>query len=206
MAVASGHRLLLHLWSPRRRRQFYLCWPLVIALPRALGHALLGLAVRGRRAGLAFWMASFYDPTLRIATRVYVGTDWSGWGCFSEPRWLSTYLVFSAPRTGPRTSSVTRQLLGVVVVVACCFAFAMIESQGAFTYAVGSFYWTGATRADRRARRTDVRGSAAWRMPCVRRSGGALTECTSALANLALTRPDKTLCLAPILACTPLRH
>jgi peptidoglycan/LPS O-acetylase OafA/YrhL len=66
--------LLLHLWSLSVEEQFYLVWPLAVALfgraarrwvPRV---ALLGSALS------ALWMAWLYDPSLD-PTRVYVGSD-----------------------------------------------------------------------------------------------------------------------------------
>lgn len=66
--------LLLHLWSLAVEEQFYLGWPLALALiGRVRRHWLLPLALLGAAlsAGLMAWR---FDPSLD-PTRVYVGTD-----------------------------------------------------------------------------------------------------------------------------------
>jgi peptidoglycan/LPS O-acetylase OafA/YrhL len=66
--------LLLHLWSLAVEEQFYLCWPLAVAL---LGHAARRYLIPASLSialGSALWMAWLFDPTAD-ATRVYVGTD-----------------------------------------------------------------------------------------------------------------------------------
>src|SRR5450432_4085461 len=66
--------LLLHLWSLAVEEQFYLLWPLAIALlGRAARRWLLPMALFGALAS-ALWMAWLFDPSLD-PTRVYVGTD-----------------------------------------------------------------------------------------------------------------------------------
>ena len=67
--------LLQHLWSLAVEEQFYLLWPLVLALllkwrePRRLAGPILGLA-----AASAVLMAVLHDPT-GDPSRVYYGTD-----------------------------------------------------------------------------------------------------------------------------------
>jgi len=67
--------LLQHLWSLAVEEQFYLVWPLILALllrwrePRRLFGPILGLAILS--AGL---MAALHDPTAD-PSRVYYGTD-----------------------------------------------------------------------------------------------------------------------------------
>jgi peptidoglycan/LPS O-acetylase OafA/YrhL len=66
--------LLLHLWSLSVEEQFYLVWPLAVALiGRRAKRWLLFVALLGGAAS-ATWMAWLFDPSLD-PTRVYVGSD-----------------------------------------------------------------------------------------------------------------------------------
>jgi peptidoglycan/LPS O-acetylase OafA/YrhL len=66
--------LLLHLWSLAVEEQFYLFWPLVIALLGRAGQRWLSPIALALALDSALWMAWLYDPALD-PTRVYVGTD-----------------------------------------------------------------------------------------------------------------------------------
>jgi peptidoglycan/LPS O-acetylase OafA/YrhL len=66
--------LLLHLWSLSVEEQFYLVWPLVVALfGRAAARWVPRVALLGGTAS-ALWMAWLYDPS-QDPSRVYVGSD-----------------------------------------------------------------------------------------------------------------------------------
>jgi peptidoglycan/LPS O-acetylase OafA/YrhL len=66
--------LLLHLWSLAVEEQFYLFWPLALALlGRQAARWVLPAALLGGLAS-ALWMATLFDPSLD-PTRVYVATD-----------------------------------------------------------------------------------------------------------------------------------
>ena len=66
--------LLLHLWSLSVEEQFYLFWPVTLALVgRSYGRWVLHLAIAGAILS-ALWMARLYEPSFD-PTRVYIGSD-----------------------------------------------------------------------------------------------------------------------------------
>src|SRR5450432_2811087 len=129
--------LLLHLWSLAVEEQFYLFWPLVVALlGRAAPRWLMPLALVVA-LGSALWMAWLFDPALD-PTRVYIGTDSR----------LSGLLLGSALAAATRApllrhqaltglARASREALAAVGLGALLLAFAKLTSHDAFVYRGG---------------------------------------------------------------------
>lgn len=66
--------LLLHLWSLAVEEQFYLVWPIAVALIGRSGPRWVLRAALAGAALSALWLALEFDPSAD-PTRVYVGTD-----------------------------------------------------------------------------------------------------------------------------------
>ncbi|HWZ88950.1 MAG TPA: acyltransferase family protein, partial [Polyangiaceae bacterium] len=129
--------LLLHLWSLAVEEQFYLFWPLLIALlgqraPRWLPPLAFTVALAS-----AARMARLFDPTLD-PTRVYIGTD-----CRLSGLLLGSALAaclrapLSAREPASRLTKAAQQSLGVVGVLTLLWAFATFTSHDAFIYRGG---------------------------------------------------------------------
>ncbi|MDR6174553.1 peptidoglycan/LPS O-acetylase OafA/YrhL [Nocardioides zeae] len=111
--------LLQHLWSLAVEEQFYLAWPLVLALllvavrrPRTRVLVVLGAAAAS--AGAMAWLHTpGQDPS-----RLYFGTDTHGFGLLlGAAAALAVPLLTGAPRTA-RVAAVQRALTHPVVPVA----------------------------------------------------------------------------------------
>jgi len=105
--------LLLHLWSLAVEEQFYLVWPLVVALfGRAAPRWVPRLALLGGMAS-AFWMAWLYDPS-QDPTRVYVGSDTRLSGLLLGAALSALVPAFAAPKPLGQAARVVREALPVV--------------------------------------------------------------------------------------------
>ena len=103
--------LLLHLWSLAVEEQFYLVWPLAVALfGRHAPRWVLPVALLGGAAS-ALWMAWLYDPSLD-PTRVYVGSDTRSSGLLLGAA-LSVVLPFGTAVQLGRTARLVREALAV---------------------------------------------------------------------------------------------
>ncbi len=97
--VVDRPPLLLHLWSLSVEEQFYLVWPLAVALiGRRAQRWVLPLALAGSAAS-ALWMARLFDPSLD-PTRVYVGSDTRLSGLLLGAA-LATLVPLAAPLGAP---------------------------------------------------------------------------------------------------------
>ncbi len=131
--------VLTHLWSLAIEEQFYLLWPLLLAVAvlvlsrRRLAGAVVALALVS-----AALMAALYDPA--DPTRAYVGTDAHVFGLL-----LGAALALSrAPhllrtdRMPPRLSTLALiTVLGVVGLVALAWYAAVVPWSSALTYRGG---------------------------------------------------------------------
>ena len=129
--------LLLHLWSLAIEEQFYLCWPLFIALlGRAMNRYLLPMALLGATLA-ALWMAWIFDPQLD-PTRVYVGTDTRLSGLLLGAA-LAIITRPSLARSEPKTPLARAGAEGLAVGGLCSllWAFAKISSHDPNLYRGG---------------------------------------------------------------------
>ncbi|MEP7050515.1 MAG: acyltransferase family protein [Pseudomonadota bacterium] len=127
--------LLLHLWSLAVEEQFYLIWPLLLALLARHARrfvapvALLGAALS------TLWMAHLFDPHLD-PTRVYVGTDTRLSGLL-----LGSALAAWLPgpgRAGSATrASTVRELLALAGLAGLFWAFLRLDSHAPALYRGG---------------------------------------------------------------------
>ncbi len=128
--------LLLHLWSLAVEEQFYLFWPLIVALlARYARRWVAPIALLGAAAS-ALWMAYLFDPHLD-PTRVYVGSDTRMSGLLlgaALAAWLPTPLRTAAAAARP---SARRELLAVFGLGGLGWAFFHLGSQTPTLYRGG---------------------------------------------------------------------
>ncbi len=129
--------LLLHLWSLAVEEQFYLFWPILVALLlRAAPRSVLPFALGGAVLS-ALWLAWLFDPTLD-PTRAYVGTD-------SRLSGLLFGAALAAASRAPLTlidngSALTGTRSEALAIAGACFlsyAFMTFTSHDAFVYRGG---------------------------------------------------------------------
>jgi peptidoglycan/LPS O-acetylase OafA/YrhL len=129
--------LLLHLWSLAVEEQFYLFWPVLIALlgraaPRWLPTLALAVALAS-----AVWMAWLFDPSLD-PTRVYIGTDSRLSGLLLGSALAATTrapLVRIEPLSG--LARALQEGLAASALCALLVAFQKVKSHDAFVYRGG---------------------------------------------------------------------
>jgi len=128
--------LLLHLWSLSVEEQFYLVWPLAVALfGRAAWRRVPRVALL-LGAASTLWMAWLYDPA-SDPTRVYVGSDTRLSGLLLGAA-LSVFVPAFAPRerVGRRTRFM-REALGGFGLMALVWLGARLTSHDPFLYRGG---------------------------------------------------------------------
>ena len=123
--------LLQHLWSLAVEEQFYLFWPVAVALfGRRARRWVFPVAILGAAAS-ALWMARLFDPSID-PTRVYVGSDTRLCGLLSGAA-LAVVMPLTrmtAVRAG-RAMQLTRELLaafGLAALLWSMFKFTGHES------------------------------------------------------------------------------
>jgi peptidoglycan/LPS O-acetylase OafA/YrhL len=133
----SAPSLLQHLWSLAVEEQFYLVWPLLLALGlRHLPRRGLVLAIAGAAACSAVAMAVLYQPGAD-PSRVYLGTDTHALGLL-----LGAALAVALPpeRLAARPRARTRRLLdaaGALSAAAVAAGIVGLDQLGAATYRGG---------------------------------------------------------------------
>jgi len=128
--------LLLHLWSLAVEEQFYLIWPLAVALFGRLAERwVLRVALLGGTAS-ALWMAWLYDP-LVDPTRVYVGSDTRSSGLLLGAALAVLLPAFDAATAPVRRAHLVREGFGVVGLSALSWLVFGSTSQGPFLYRGG---------------------------------------------------------------------
>ncbi|MEO8902773.1 MAG: acyltransferase family protein [Polyangiaceae bacterium] len=129
--------LLLHLWSLAVEEQFYLIWPLLVAVLARYARRFVGpVALLGALAS-ALWMAYLFDPHLD-PTRVYVGSDTRMSGLLlgaALAAWLPAPLS-GAPVAGARATA-GREVLALGGLGALGWAFFQLSSRGPVLYRGG---------------------------------------------------------------------
>jgi peptidoglycan/LPS O-acetylase OafA/YrhL len=128
--------LLLHLWSLSVEEQFYLLWPLVVAVcGQQAERWLLRVALAGGAAS-AMWMAWLFDPSVD-PTRIYVGSDTRLSGLLLG---AALALLVPARAMPPRLSQPARALreaLGAVGLLALAWLLHRSTSHDPFLYRGG---------------------------------------------------------------------
>ncbi len=137
---ASGRPpLLLHLWSLAIEEQFYVVWPLILALVLPRVRHLRRIAMGTAAAALASTalMAALYQPNGTDPSRVYFGTDTHAQGLL-----IGCTLALVLPRRGPaglRSLSWPRRLdgLGVAGLAALGWLVLHLDDHQSATYRGG---------------------------------------------------------------------
>lgn len=128
--------LLLHLWSLSVEEQFYLVWPLVVALfGRAAFRWLPRVALLGG-AMSALWMAWLYDPT-QDPTRVYVGSDTRLSGLLLGAALAVLVPAFAIAQPVARQTRAVRELLGAAGLASLTWLVLRSTSHDPFLYRGG---------------------------------------------------------------------
>jgi len=105
--------LLLHLWSLAVEEQFYLIWPLVVALcGRAAPRWVPRVALLGGAAS-ALWLAWLYDPS-QDPTRVYVGSDTRLSGLLLGAALAAVVPAFATPKPLGQAARIVREALAAL--------------------------------------------------------------------------------------------
>jgi peptidoglycan/LPS O-acetylase OafA/YrhL len=129
--------LLLHLWSLAVEEQFYLFWPLTLALlGRQAARRVLPAALLGSLAS-ALWMARLFDPHLD-PTRVYVATDTRLSGLLLGAALSAVVrapLAGAAPQTATRTAG--REALAALGLGTLLVLMFTVTDRGPFLYRGG---------------------------------------------------------------------
>jgi peptidoglycan/LPS O-acetylase OafA/YrhL/lysophospholipase L1-like esterase len=137
LARFSPPSLLQHLWSLAVEEQFYLLWPLLLALGlRYLPRRGLALTIAGAAACSAVAMATLYHPRAD-PSRVYFGTDTHALGLLLGAA-LALYLPPERLAAHPRAR--TRRLLdaaGALTAAAVAAGIVGLHQLGAVTYRGG---------------------------------------------------------------------
>ncbi len=129
--------LLRHLWSLAVEEQFYVFWPILIALGMSYWRRRRVLAaVLGGAVASTLWMAYLYQPNLD-PSRVYYGTDTraAGFliGCALAFVWAPDVLRARARSYTTRDKALV-QGMGVVALVALLALFAYSTEYSPFLY------------------------------------------------------------------------
>jgi len=128
--------LLLHLWSLAVEEQFYLVWPLAVALiGRNAQRWVLRIALLGGVSS-ALWLAWLYDPALD-PTRVYVGSDTRLSGLLLGAALAVIVPAFDAKAALERRAQVVRETLGVAGLLALGYLVYRSSSHDPFLYRGG---------------------------------------------------------------------
>jgi peptidoglycan/LPS O-acetylase OafA/YrhL len=135
--AAERPPLLQHLWSLAVEEQFYLAWPLLVALlarrrrPWVFAVALLGAA------GSALWMARLFDPT-QDPTRIYVGSDTRMSGLLLGAALAASGLCpLAGNHRASSTARIVKEALGVAGLAALLTAFVRLDSHAFLLYRGG---------------------------------------------------------------------
>ncbi|MEI9939806.1 MAG: acyltransferase family protein [Pseudomonadota bacterium] len=128
--------LLLHLWSLSVEEQFYLFWPLAVALFGRSGQRwVLRVALLGGTAS-ALWLAWQYDPSAD-PTRVYVGSDTRLSGLLLGAALAVITSAFAAAEPQNRPTRLVRETLGVTGALALGWLIFHSTSHDPFLYRGG---------------------------------------------------------------------
>ncbi|MEI9951261.1 MAG: acyltransferase [Pseudomonadota bacterium] len=128
--------LLLHLWSLAIEEQFYVLWPLALALfGRRPERWVLRVALLAGAAS-ASWMAWLYDPSVD-PTRVYVGSDTRLSGLLLGAALAVIVPPFAASELLSARARVVRQVLGAVGLGALAWLIFRSSSHDPFLYRGG---------------------------------------------------------------------
>jgi len=128
--------LLLHLWSLSVEEQFYLVWPLAVALiGRGAKRWVLRVALLGGVAS-ALWMAWLFDPSLD-PTRVYVGSDTRSSGLLLGAALAALEPAFARSAPLGRCARLAREALGGFGLLALGFLTYRATSHDPFLYRGG---------------------------------------------------------------------
>lgn len=128
--------LLLHLWSLAVEEQFYLVWPLVVALfGRAARHWVPRVALLGGGAS-ALWMTWLYDPS-QDPTRVYVGSDTRLSGLLLGAALSAILPAFAAPKALGRAGRIVLEALAAASLATLVWLVSRATSHDPFVYRGG---------------------------------------------------------------------
>ncbi|HET7726282.1 MAG TPA: acyltransferase family protein [Candidatus Limnocylindrales bacterium] len=124
-AAATRPSLLRHLWSLGVEAQFYLLWPIVLAVAIALGRLWLALGVAALGAvGSAVAMAVLLDPG-GDPSRVYFGTDTHATGLLTG----AVLAIVSSVLPVPDLEGRRRRLAGAAATLAGTAALAAVAAS-----------------------------------------------------------------------------
>jgi len=128
--------LLLHLWSLAVEEQFYLVWPLAVALiGRRAQRWVLRVALLGGISS-ALWLAWLYDPSVD-PTRVYVGSDTRSSGLLFGAALAVVVPPFAAAGTLARRAQLGREALGATGLLALAWLACRFSSHDPLLYRGG---------------------------------------------------------------------
>jgi peptidoglycan/LPS O-acetylase OafA/YrhL len=135
--------LLQHLWSLAVEEQFYLIWPLVVAVLARYGRRAVGACALLGSAISALWLAWLFNPVLD-PTRVYVGSDTRASGLLMGAA-LAAFMSKPLALHGDplsRGSRWLREILGWGGLGFLSWSFTHVHSHAAFVYH-GGLAWVG---------------------------------------------------------------
>jgi peptidoglycan/LPS O-acetylase OafA/YrhL/CubicO group peptidase (beta-lactamase class C family) len=129
--------LLQHLWSLAIEEQFYVVWPLIVAVAlryvRARG--LLALTLVAALAS-AVLMAALYEPGAD-PSRIYYGTDTRASALLLGAALALVWAPFRSPAAGRRRVGVALDIAGMVALVGLLLAYALLHEQHPLLYRGG---------------------------------------------------------------------